>query len=87
MIRDTGILVDELLDWIAAGKGEAQIIHDHPCLEHADFQETYRYASLRLCAEELAGRLREARSEANPKLNGPDMKVTSEQIRPEERKP
>ena len=69
MIRDTGIRLDELLEWIAAGKTEAEIIHDRPCLEPADFEETYRYGSLLMCAAELAERTNEIRSEANAKLN------------------
>ncbi|HBY58794.1 MAG TPA: hypothetical protein DEH78_03170 [Solibacterales bacterium] len=78
VIRDTGIHLDELLEWIAAGKCEAEIIRDHPSLELADFEETYRYGSLWLCAEELAGRLRDCQGELKAELTDSAMEMTSE---------
>ncbi|MCC6369236.1 MAG: DUF433 domain-containing protein [Bryobacterales bacterium] len=62
VIRDTGILLDGLLELIAAGKTEFEIIQDHPCLERADFEEAYRYGSLLMCVTGLAERLKEIRS-------------------------
>jgi uncharacterized protein (DUF433 family) len=69
VIRDTGILLHELLDWIGDGTTEAEIIHDHPCLEHADFEEAFRYGLLLMHATRLAERMNEIRFEVHANLS------------------
>jgi uncharacterized protein (DUF433 family) len=65
LIRDTGVPVEDILNWIAAGRTEADIIQEHPRLETADFEEIYRYGMLRLCARDLAEKMKEAHLRGN----------------------
>lgn len=69
VIRNTGIGVHELLEWIEAGKTEVEIIVQHPCLEHADFDEVFRYGLFLTKTAEVSERLKKIRSEVTAKLN------------------
>jgi uncharacterized protein (DUF433 family) len=44
-IRGLRITVWEVLDWLAAGVGEDQILADYPELEAADFPAIFDYAA------------------------------------------
>jgi uncharacterized protein (DUF433 family) len=44
-IRGLRITVWDVLDMLAAGMTEAEILADYPYLEKADFQAVYAYAS------------------------------------------
>lgn len=44
-IRGLRITVWDVLDWLAAGMSEAQILADYPELEAADFRAVFGYAS------------------------------------------
>jgi uncharacterized protein (DUF433 family) len=44
-IRGLRITVWELLDWLAAGTSENQILADYPELEPADFRAVFDYAA------------------------------------------
>lgn len=44
-IRGLRITVWDVLGWLAAGASEAQILHDYPELESADFEAIYSYPS------------------------------------------
>ncbi len=44
-IRDLRITVWDLLDMLAAGMTEEEILSDYPYLEKADFPAVYAYAS------------------------------------------
>jgi len=45
-IRSLRITVWEVLDWLAAGTSESQILADYPELEPADFRAVFEYAAL-----------------------------------------
>ena len=53
-IRGLRITVWDVLDMLASGMSEEEILHDYPYLEKADFPAVYAYAS-------QAGRERSAR--------------------------
>ena len=44
-IRGLRITVWDVLNWLAAGMTEAQILADYPELEPADFRAVYEYAA------------------------------------------
>lgn len=44
-IRGLRITVWEVLDWLAAGRNEEQILADYPELEPADFRAVFDYAA------------------------------------------
>ena len=44
-IRGLRITAWEVLDWLAAGKSEEQIIEDYPELQKEDFRAVYDYAA------------------------------------------
>lgn len=44
-IRGLRITVWEVLDWLAAGRSEEQILADYPELEPADFRAVFEFAS------------------------------------------
>jgi uncharacterized protein (DUF433 family) len=44
-IRGLRITVWDVLDWLAAGKSESQILADYPELEEADFRAVFDYAA------------------------------------------
>jgi uncharacterized protein (DUF433 family) len=44
-IRGLRITVWDVLDWLAAGKTENQILTDYPELEEADFRAVFDYAA------------------------------------------
>jgi len=44
-IRGLRITVWDVLDWLATGKSEDQIIEDYPELEKDDFRAVYEYAA------------------------------------------
>jgi uncharacterized protein (DUF433 family) len=44
-IRGLRITVWDVLDWLAAGMSQQQILADYPELEPADFQAVFDYAS------------------------------------------
>lgn len=44
-IRGLRITVWDVLDWLAAGMSEVQILADYPELEPADFRAVFDYAS------------------------------------------
>jgi uncharacterized protein (DUF433 family) len=44
-IRGLRITVWEVLDWLAAGVSEEQILADYPELELADFRAVFEYAA------------------------------------------
>ena len=44
-IRGRRITVQELLEWLASGASEQQILADYPQLESADFLAVYAYAA------------------------------------------
>jgi uncharacterized protein (DUF433 family) len=44
-IRGLRITVWDVLDWLAAGMSQQQILADYPELEAADFQAVFDYAS------------------------------------------
>ncbi len=44
-IRGLRITVWDVLDWLAAGESEQQILADYPELEPADFRAVFEYAS------------------------------------------
>lgn len=44
-IRGLRITVWDVLQWLAAGKGEAEILADYPELEPTDFLAVFRYAA------------------------------------------
>ena len=44
-IRGLRITVWDVLDWLAAGMTEAQIMDDYPELEKDDFRAVYEYAA------------------------------------------
>jgi uncharacterized protein (DUF433 family) len=44
-VRGLRITVWDVLDWLAAGETEQQILADYPELEQADFRAVFEYAS------------------------------------------
>jgi uncharacterized protein (DUF433 family) len=44
-IRGLRITVWDVLEWLAAGESEEQILRDYPELEPADFRAVFEYAS------------------------------------------
>jgi uncharacterized protein (DUF433 family) len=44
-IRGLRITVWDVLDWLAAGKTEEEILADYPELEKEDFKAVYEYAA------------------------------------------
>lgn len=44
-IRGLRITVWEVLDWLAAGRSETEILADYPELEQADFRAVFDYAA------------------------------------------
>lgn len=44
-LRGLRITVWDVLDWLAAGETEQQILADYPELEPADFRAVFEYAS------------------------------------------
>ena len=44
-VRGLRITVWEILDWLAAGKTESEILADYPELEPADFPAVFDYAA------------------------------------------
>jgi uncharacterized protein (DUF433 family) len=44
-IRGLRITVWDVLNWLAAGMSEGEILADYPELEHEDFQAVYEYAA------------------------------------------
>jgi uncharacterized protein (DUF433 family) len=44
-IRGLRITVWDVLDWLAAGKSEDEILADYPELEKDDFKAVYEYAA------------------------------------------
>jgi uncharacterized protein (DUF433 family) len=44
-IRGLRITVWDVLEWLAAGESEKQILRDYPELEPADFRAVFEYAS------------------------------------------
>lgn len=44
-IRGLRITVWDVLDWLAAGASEDQILADYPELEQADFRAVFEYAA------------------------------------------
>ncbi|HKN21879.1 MAG TPA: DUF433 domain-containing protein [Terracidiphilus sp.] len=44
-IRGLRITVWDVLDWLAAGRSEEEILADYPELEAADFRAVFDYAS------------------------------------------
>ncbi len=44
-IRDTRITVQEVLQWLASGATEEQILQDYPYLEKDDFKAAFAYAA------------------------------------------
>ena len=44
-VRGLRITVWDVLDWLAAGETEQQILADYPELEPADFRAVFEYAS------------------------------------------
>jgi len=44
-VRGLRITVWDVLDWLAAGETEQQIMADYPELEPADFRAVFEYAS------------------------------------------
>jgi uncharacterized protein (DUF433 family) len=44
-IRGLRITVWDVLDWLAAGESEEQILADYPELEPADFRAVFEFAS------------------------------------------
>ena len=44
-VRGLRITVWEILDWLAAGKTESEILADYPKLEPADFPAVFDYAA------------------------------------------
>jgi uncharacterized protein (DUF433 family) len=48
-IRGLRITVWDVLEWLAAGADENQILVDYPELEPADFRAVFEYASRGIC--------------------------------------
>lgn len=44
-LRGTRITVQEVLDWLAAGATQDEILSDYPYLERDDFKAVYAYAA------------------------------------------
>ncbi|MBV8812674.1 MAG: DUF433 domain-containing protein [Acidobacteriaceae bacterium] len=44
-VRDTRITVQEVLQWLASGATEDQILNDYPYLERDDFKAVFAYAA------------------------------------------
>ena len=44
-IRGLRITVWDVLGWLGAGMSEAQILDEHPDLEHADFAAVYQFTA------------------------------------------
>jgi uncharacterized protein (DUF433 family) len=44
-IRGLRITAWDVLDWLAAGKSESEILADYPELEEADFRAVFEYAA------------------------------------------
>ena len=44
-IRGLRITVRDVLGWLGAGMSEAQILDEHPDLEHADFAAVYQFTA------------------------------------------
>lgn len=69
LVRSVGISVWDILGWLASGKSEAEIIVEHPGLEHDDFLAVYAHAALVGPHAGLAERMREIRAEVKAKLD------------------
>ena len=54
-VRGLRIRVTDLLDLLASGMSQADILADYPSLEHSDFAAVLRYASAELDHPVLAG--------------------------------
>ena len=46
LVRSVGISIWDILRWLAVGRSEAEIVAEHPGLEHEDFLAVYGYAAL-----------------------------------------
>lgn len=68
LVRSVGISVWDILRWLAAGKSEAEIIAEHPGLEHEDFLAVFGYAVLVGESVRVGERMREIRAEVKGKL-------------------
>jgi uncharacterized protein (DUF433 family) len=54
-IRNTGILVEDLLERLAAGENEETLLAAMPGLERDDFGAVLRYCWMAVCAGRLRG--------------------------------
>jgi hypothetical protein len=63
LVRSVGISVWGILRWLASGRTEAEIIAEHPGLEHEDFLAVYGYALLKGDYAGVPERMREIRAD------------------------
>ena len=68
LVRSAGISVWDILRWLSADTPEAEIIAEHPGLEHEDFLAVYGYAALVGPHAGLTDRMREIRAGVKTKL-------------------
>jgi hypothetical protein len=68
LVQSVNICVWDILRWLAAGKREAEIIAEHPGLDHEDFLAVYGYALLKGEFGGTGPRMRQIRSKVKRKL-------------------
>jgi uncharacterized protein (DUF433 family) len=68
-VRSVGISVWDILRWLASGMSEAEIISEHPGLEHEDFLAVYGYAAMVGQFAGVGERMREIRAQLKQELD------------------
>jgi uncharacterized protein (DUF433 family) len=67
-VRDTGIGLWQLVDWISSGQSEEEVLSRHPELEPADFPHAYQWAKFLTGVLGLSDRMKRIVAEVKAKL-------------------
>jgi len=54
-VRDTRVTVQEILQWLASGATDEEILNDYPYLEREDFKAVFAYAATHFTDARVSG--------------------------------
>lgn len=54
-MRDTRVTVQEILQWLASGATDEEILNDYPYLEREDFKAVFAYAATHFTDARVSG--------------------------------